>query len=208
MIKAIAFDLGGVLFTEGKSVAVKKLAEKYDYDKKIVFKILTSPESKDLRKGLIPDKDFWDWAQNNLPKGYNAYLIKKEWYNGYLLNNDILNLIKELKGEYRLVAFSGNIKSRIEFLDKKYDFRKYFDIEVYSFDYHLNKPNKRFVEIMIEFVEIMIEKVNCAPEEIAYIDDNQEHSSPAQKMRVNTIIYSRGNIKKVKKDLRELGVKC
>ena len=126
MIKAIVFDLGGVLSAEGKSVASEKLAKKYNYDKEVIFKILTSPESKDLRKGLISDKEFWDWTRNNLPEGYDAYLIKKEWYEGYLLDNDIFNLIKRLKGKYKLVAFSGNIKSRVEFLDEKYDFRNIF----------------------------------------------------------------------------------
>ena len=200
MIKAIVFDLGGVLFNEGKSVASEKLAKKYNYDKEVIFKILTSPESKDLRKGLISDKEFWDWTRNNLPEGYDAYLIKKEWYEGYLLDNDIFNLIKRLKGKYKLVAFSGNIKSRVEFLDKKYDFRKYFDIEIYSFDYHLNKPDKRFIEVMVK-------KTNLKPEEIVYIDDSEEYVLLAKKMDLNALIYSQGRIKRLKKELKELGVK-
>ena len=200
MIKAIVFDLGGVLFNEGKSVASEKLAKKYNYDKEVIFKILTSPESRELRKGLISDKKFWDWAQNNLPAGYNASLIKKEWYEGYLLDNDIFNLIKRGKGKYKLVAFSGNIKSRVEFLDEKYDFRIYFDIEIYSFDYHLNKPDKRFIEVMVK-------KTNLKPEEIVYIDDSEEYVLLAKKMGLNALIYSQGRIKRLKKELKELGVK-
>ena len=199
MIKAIVFDLGGVLFAEGKSVASEKLAKKYNYDKEVIFKILTSPESKKLRKDLISDKEFWDWTQNNLPEGYNASLIKKEWYEGYLLDNDIFNLIKRLKGKYKLVAFSGNIKSRVEFLDKKYDFRKYFDIEVYSFDYHLNKPDRRFIEVMVK-------KTNCEPREIIYIDDTEKHTLLAKEMGINALIYSQGRIKRLKKELKELGI--
>lgn len=200
IIKAIVFDLGGVLFNEGKSVASEKLAKKYNYDKGVIFKILTSPESKKLRKGLISDKKFWDWTQDNLPAGYNASLIKKEWYDGYLLDNDIFNLIKKLKENYKLVAFSGNIKSRVEFLDKKYDFRKYFDIEVYSFAYHLNKPDKRFLEIMIK-------KTNFKPEEIVYIDDSREYILTAKKMGLNALIYSQGQIKRLQKELKKLDVK-
>jgi len=51
MIGVITFDLGGILFTGRKPVITEKLAELYNYDKEIVFKILSSPEIKNLRNG-------------------------------------------------------------------------------------------------------------------------------------------------------------
>jgi len=203
MIKTIVFDLGGILFSEGKSVAIKNLTEKHNYNKNVVLDLLTSPESLKLRRGLLSDSEFWSWGQSILPEGYDANLIKEEWYNGYLLDEEVFNLIKRIKedGKYKLVIFSGNIESRVEFLDHKYDFRKYFDIEVYSFDYHLNKPNKRFVEAMLN-------AVNNEPGEIVYIDDAKECVIPAQEMGINTIIYSRGEIKGLKRKLQEFGVDC
>lgn len=201
MIKTIVFDLGGVLFSEGKSVAIKNLAEKHNYDKDVVLNFLTSPESLRLRRGLLSDNEFWNWGQSILPEGYDANLIKEEWYNGYLLDEELFKLIKRMKedGKYKLVIFSGNIESRVEFLDQKYDFRKYFDIEVYSFDCHLNKPNKRFVEAMLN-------AVNSEPGEIIYIDDAKECVIPAQEMGINTIIYSRGETRDLEGKLREFGI--
>ena len=199
MIKVIAFDLGGVLFAEGKSVLIKRLSKEKDYDKDVVLSILKSPKSIDLRKGLITDEEFWTWAQKQLPNDYDAQLIKKEWYDSYLLDRDILELAKSLKNKYQLIIFSGNIKSRIKYLDEKYDFRRYFDKEVYSFDYHLNKPQK-------EFVEVMIKEAGVKPEEIAYIDDYLKDAAPAKELRVNIIIYSKGQIDKLQKELQQIGV--
>ncbi len=199
MIKVIAFDLGGVLFAEGKSVLMKKLSKEYGYDRGIVLEILKSPKSIDLRKGLITDEEFWEWAQENLPPEYDTLLIKKEWYDSYILDKDIFDLIKKLRGRYKLIAFSGNIKSRVEYLDRKYDFRKYFDVEVYSYDYHLTKQEKGFVEIMIK-------KSGVLPEEIAYVDDNEKYLDAAKECSINVLVYSRGQLKRLFRRLKDLGV--
>ena len=112
MIKTIVFDLGGVLFTEGKSIAVKNLARQYDYDREIVMQILTSPQSVALRKGLITDEDFWGWAQTQLPQRYDAQIIKRAWYDGYLLDKNIFDLIKRLSGRYVTSQFSQAVTYR------------------------------------------------------------------------------------------------
>jgi len=201
MIRAIVFDLGGVLFSEGKAVALEKLAAAHGYERKLVGAILSSPESIQLRKGLIPDEDFWQWAQHRLPSGYDSRLIQQEWYNGYVLDKDIYELIASLQKKYSMIAFSGNIKSRVAFLEEKYHFRHLFDIEVYSFDFHMTKPER-------EFVQVMIERSGVRPEEIVYIDDNESYAKPARDLGVSVVTYQRGEIERLRQELRRQGVTC
>ncbi|HUK40238.1 MAG TPA: HAD family hydrolase, partial [Candidatus Acidoferrales bacterium] len=130
MIKVVVFDLGGVLFSEGKSVAIDTLSRKHGYPRELLQKLLSSPESIKLRKGLMSDESFWSWVQKQLPEGCDAALVKKEWYDGYVLDEDIRALVKELKGKYKLIVFSGNVQSRVQFLEKKYGFRHLFDLEI------------------------------------------------------------------------------
>lgn len=200
MIKAIVTDLGGVLFSEGKSVAVEKLEKECGYKKDLILKVFASPQSVDLRKGLIDDKVFWDWTQQQVPQGYDARLIKKEWYDGYVLDEDIFKLIHRLKGKYKIIAFSGNVGSRVDFLEQKYRFRHLFEKEIYSFDYHLTKPDKKFVEVMIA-------ESGCSPQEIVYLEDNDRYALPARELGVHVVIYSRGEIQKLEQGLQKLGVK-
>ena len=199
MIKAVVIDLGGVLFSEGKSVVLEKLARVHGYDRKLVSAILSSPQSILLRKGLMSDEDFWQWAQQELPLNYDSRLIQQEWYESYILDQDVYELIASLRKKYSIIAFSGNIKSRIDFLETKYCFRHLFDIEVYSFDFHLTKPER-------EFVEIMIEKSGVRPEEIVYIDDNDSYAKPARELGVNVIIYRRGESSRLQQELRRYGL--
>ncbi len=199
MIKAIAFDLGGVLFSEGKSSVIDELTRTCWYNPSIVSGILNSPESIELRKWRMSDSDFWSWAQKKLPQWYDAQLIKKEWYDCYELDDDIYTLVQWLKWKYTLLIFSGNIKSRVEYLDNKYKFRHIFDGEVYSYMYHVNKPQK-------EFIEIMIKESGVKPEEIVYIDDRKEFTSAAIPLWVNVIIYSRGKIAQLLKELEKFQI--
>ena len=166
----------------------------------VVLGVFHSPESIALRKGLISDEEFWTWAQSSLPEGYNARTIQQAWYDGYMLDEDVLELIRRLKSRYTLLAFSGNIRSRVDYLDGKYNFRKNFDQEVYSFEGHgLNKPDKGFVDVMLE-------KAGCMPNEIVYIDDQISATVPAQALGITTIIYRRGEIRKLRASLSRLGV--
>lgn len=198
-IKAIVFDLGGVLFEEGKSVAAEKLFMEKNYDKDVVLGVLKSPKSIDLRMGLISDEEFWSFAQQHIPQRYDAKTIKKYWYDGYVLNRKMLDLVREFYGKYRLIIFSGNIRSKVEYLDKKYDFRRYFNLEIYSYDYRANKPSK-------EFIEILIEKSGMIPKEMAYIDDDEGVVKPAKELGINIIIYKNGDIRSLKDSLKLLGV--
>lgn len=198
-IKTIAFDLGGVFFSEGKKVASEALYQKYGYDKEMILDLLNSPKSQYLRRGLITDEEFWLWATNKLPQDYDAKIIKKEWYDGYILDENILNLLKKLKNKYKIIAFSGNVKSKVEYLDKKYHFRRYFDAEIYSYDHCFDKKEKKSFEILIK-------EAGNEPEEILLIDNDEKHIRLAEELGMNAVIYQTGKIKKLEEALRDLGV--
>lgn len=201
MIKTIVFDLGGVLFTEGKAAAAESLVQEYGYDRAIVGGVMISPESVALRKGLISDEEFWRKVEGCLPDGYDAAAIRTAWYEGYRLDRKVLRLIKELRAILSILAFSGNIRSRVDYLDAKYDFRRYFDKEIYSFDFHLDKPQRAFVEVMLA-------NAGCAPEEIAYVDDEEAAVIPARELGVHAILYRTGKIETLRAALRSLGIEA
>lgn len=182
MIKSVTFDLGGVLFSEGKSVALEKLNEDYSYDEEVVMDVLTSPESFELRKGNISDEDFWNSIQAGLPKKYDANLIRNVWYDSYILDEKVLDIVKRLKEDYTLLVYSGNIESRIDYLDQKYDFRKHFDKEIYTYDYHLYKDDKKFAKTLLKVAE-------CNPEEIVYVDDQKKYAKYAVDLGIKVIIH-------------------
>ncbi|HWO40824.1 MAG TPA: HAD-IA family hydrolase [Candidatus Eisenbacteria bacterium] len=193
------FDLGGVLFSEGKAIAIRHLADQFGYEPDLVRGIIYSPKSLELRKGLISDDEFWRWARDQLPPNYDPALIRNAWYEGYVLDEEIAQLIRRLRKRYQIVAFSGNIKSRVDFLESKYHFRRLFDKEIYSFDHHVTKPDKKFVEALVR-------ELGSSPTELVYIDDNDRYAQPAREMGLRVLIYAPGQAEKLKRELAALGV--
>jgi FMN phosphatase YigB (HAD superfamily) len=200
MIKVLVFDLGGVLFSNGGSLLQQRLEKQNKYDPLVIFNLIYTKESRLLRTGKMSDKDFWVFAQKSLPPGYNAKEIKKFWYDCYVLDKDMFALIKKLRKKYTIIGFSGNIRSRVFYLERKYHFRKLFHKEVYSFDYGVSKPK-------MAFVRALIKEAGVFPNEILYVDDKEVDAKPARAFGINVIIYQSGKIIDLKNELRKQNVK-
>ncbi len=198
-IKTIVFDLGGVLFTEGKSAALEVLSRDYGYDPAVVMEVLTCLRSRDMRKGLITEGAFWSWVASWIPDNYDTRVIKDNWYEGYTLDRDVFELIQSLKARYRLAVFSGNIPDRVAYLDKKYRFRELFDVEVYSYDHQADKGEPRFLEALLATLD-------APPGEILYIDDSEAALELAERRGVNVVLYTTGQIARIEAAMSRLGI--
>lgn len=186
-IKTIVFDLGGVYFTRGTYLAIIKLMDLYNIeDFFLLYEIFGDQYQKEgylLRKGLITLEEFKDRVGEklNIPKEEHPHIIKI-WFGSYLPHYKIEDLVINLKNHYRLVVFSGNIKERVDFLQKRYRFLNHFDDWVFSFDYHKNKND-------IMFYEELLQHINCEPSKALLIDDEQKNVEMAQSLRLNAIQY-------------------
>lgn len=198
VIKTIAIDCGGVLFTDGTMIAAGELEKRYKYRKHIVVGLLTSEESKSMHKGLMDEDAFWSWAKKNLPHDYDAEVIKHVWYDSFTLNKDVLELITELKIHYEIILFSGNTKERLQYLDKKYDFRKYFDAEVLSFEHQATKEDGKLFEALVT-------SARCHAWEMVCIDDDAAVVEIARAVGMTAFDYD-GDSKKLRRELYKAGI--
>ncbi|GAM19121.1 hypothetical protein SAMD00019534_022960, partial [Acytostelium subglobosum LB1] len=208
-VEVVALDLGGVVFSAGKEVAAQSW-ERRGYDSKLIKDLLVSQESMDLRKGKMSDDAFWNnFFKQRIPADYDVELIRKIWYDGYVIDHDIVSMMQRLKSSgYIIVAFSGNIPSRIDYLEQKYNFRRYFDIEVYSFDFGYTKPDIKFIEALIKAVypDVTDDTYAQFGRRIAYIDDNVKDAEPSKQYNIPTFIYRRGEIDALKNSMSEAGI--
>jgi HAD superfamily hydrolase (TIGR01509 family) len=112
----------------------------------------------------------------------NKFHIRNIWFGSYIPYHKMEDVVKQLKKNYRLVIFSGNVRERVEFLDNRYDFLKYFDDVVFSFDYQKDKND-------IEFYEELINHINCEPSQAILVDDEKKNIRRAQSVGLNGILY-------------------
>ncbi|MFX0002429.1 MAG: HAD-IA family hydrolase [Candidatus Hodarchaeota archaeon] len=202
-IKTIIFDLGGVYFTPGSFLAIEKIKEIYDIENEQLLREFFSdnPNSEGnlLRRGLMTidefeEKLFIKLGINKREKKHTRYI----WFGSYCIHYGIEDLIKKLKKEkYRLLIFSGNIRERIDYLEKKCGFLKYFDDAVLSFDYKMNKDD-------IEFYKELIKHLECEPSEAILIDDEKKNLQIARSLGFKGIHYY--YTEKLIEDLKKYGI--
>jgi len=107
-------------------------------------------------------------------------------------------LVSELRKNYKVIAFSGNIRERVEYLNEKYNLYEDFDDFVLSFNVGYSKEN-------IGFYKILLEKIKYKPEECIFVDDWRENLDIAKGLGMKTILFY--TPEQLKFDLRKLDVK-
>jgi HAD superfamily hydrolase (TIGR01509 family) len=186
-IKTLVFDLGGVYFTSGTSLAIDKIIDIYNIKKhhqlREFFRDGYQKEGQLIRLGLLTMDEFEKRliSKFNIQEK-NIHHIRHLWFGSYVPLWNMEKLIDKLKDKYQLVVFSGNIRERIDFLDNRYQFSEKFDDFLYSFEVKLNKGQ-------IEFYKELLNHIECEPSEAIVIDDERKAIRFAQAVGFNTILY-------------------
>ncbi|MFH8080496.1 MAG: HAD family phosphatase [Candidatus Aenigmatarchaeota archaeon] len=206
MIKAIIFDFGGVCFYPGTTnqLLLEALFNSKISKIKILSLLLNFKKRKKIRMlveefnlGKISESVFWKKIKKVTGYDFDETELKKEIISLNKPIEPVINIIKNLKKNYKLGLLTNN-NAWLEEINKKYDFYKYFDVVINSCDVGISKPNK---EIYI----MMLERINAKPKECIFIDDKKKNVEAAIKLGINGIVYK--NPKQLLLDLKKLGVK-
>jgi HAD superfamily hydrolase (TIGR01509 family) len=106
-------------------------------------------------------------------------------------------LVQKLRKRYRVIAFSGSIRERIDYLNKRYGLKQDFDDLILSFNFGFTKKE-------IEFYKILIKRIKCKPEECVLIDDSPIVLEIAKSFKIKTILFK--NLKQLEFDLKNLKI--
>jgi putative hydrolase of the HAD superfamily len=187
-IKNIIFDLGGVLY----DIRYENIADAFRSYGLPNFEQLYAHagQAKEIdlfEEGKITPEQFRDFIRSLTTVYLTDPQIEEAW-NAILIDlpETRLNLLKELRKQYRIFLFSNtNAINCIEFerfVTEKFGeniFETHFDKAYYSHTLGLKKPKP-------EAFQKICEEQNLAPEETLFIDDIERHILGAQKAGLQT----------------------
>jgi len=197
-IKAIFFDIGGVLAKEDREKQYYELAEIMNFDIN-KFQELRKSKVDLFAEGKISEKEYLTFFSKALEIDFKK--LRENWIRlaqkYYKIDTSVQNTIYKLKDNYILGTLTNIIPlhNRVRKTDDPY---KDFKIKLLSFERGYKKPNPLFYKLILE-------ETNLNPQEVIFIDDYEPYLKPAQKLGMKTILF-RDNEKLVQ-DLRKLGVK-
>ncbi|MDO8428752.1 MAG: HAD-IA family hydrolase [Candidatus Diapherotrites archaeon] len=201
MIKAIVFELGGVLITHFPDSHAKEMERHF----KIPVHDLEKIWKENLalaNQGKITSQECFKRVSAQLEEktGKKIDFKELEKYNFNLLKRPvqkIWDLIEKLKESYDLYLFS-NVADFFPKLEKEIGKFHYFKKMILSYQAGYKKPEK-------EFYKHLIQEVGLLPEEILYIDDHAAYLEPAKQMGMNTILFKSHT--QLTEDLKKIGIR-
>ncbi|MBI2578133.1 MAG: HAD-IA family hydrolase [Candidatus Aenigmarchaeota archaeon] len=194
----IMLDFGGVYFTHGRSIGMKRIARKFMMPEKTVAGSFSGNYYKKYHEGKAGPAEFWKGVSGKLKiSRKQAREMEKIWFSSYVPLREMKQLVRKLRKKYRVVVLSGNIRERVRYLDRKYRVLKEFHGHHFSFDHGFAKPDVRLFKSAAR-------KMRLRPAECIVVDDSKEFLEAVKKTGAKTIMFK--NAKQLERALRNYGV--
>jgi epoxide hydrolase-like predicted phosphatase len=198
-IKAIIFDVGGVLIRTADRTSRQRLEERLGFaeweSEKIVF---NSDIGRQAQRGIVTNRDLWEAVAQGLSLSPEAVeQFKREFWGGDVLDEAMVDLIRQLKQRYKTAIISNATDSLRETLQTIYPIADAFDLIVVSAEEKVMKPDP-------EIYRRTLKRLGCEAAESVFIDDFAENVAAARDLGMNVIHFNQSV--NLAAELKKLGV--
>ena len=199
MIKAIIFDVGGVLIRtedyQPRREWEKKLGLAEWESEKIVF---NSEMGQKAQRGAISDEALWRWIAEQLNlTAADLAAFRASFWAGDALDVGLVDYIRRLRPAYQTAIISNATDALHESLTNQHKIANAFDLIVGSAREKVMKPAP-------EIYQRTLQRLGRLPEEAVFIDDFAHNIEAAQQMGWHTIHFRPGT--NVPAELAKMGV--
>lgn len=201
MIKVIIFDYGGTI-TKGSSEerGLYGICQKFS-------KVLKIPVNKvypayhkfwhDWKLGKTTINQVYSKFLANLNSDYPKDKLIYLTYHYSILNKNVVNLIKKLKKDYKIVCLSNHAKEWFENDARRFRLNKLFSKTFVSYKLGIDKPHPAAYHIVLKSLKVK-------PEECLFIDDLQRNTEVAKQLGMHVIHLK--SYSQLKKEITKLGL--
>ena len=200
MTSTIISDLGKVVLWFDNNIFYRKMtaysAKSVDEMRAIVHGDFTFIELFD--EGALSPEQFYESAVSLLGArvGYNEFVAA--YVDVFSRNQPAIDLLKGLKGRYKLVLLSNTDPLRFGFVRERFPDIFFFDEYVLSYEVKALKPGP-------EIYKEALGRAAAPPSACVFIDDMEENIAGAAALGIRTIHY--GPNTDLEKSLLSLGVR-
>lgn len=200
MIKAIVFDVGGVLQENVTPFVKKDIQETLGLEDETLNLLWEELVSRKLGQGKISEEEFWaeflTRTNINIALPLQSLFIR-EFEKRYNPNLEMLAIAKTLKkNDYKIAVISNTIEPHVKCNIEKglYDA---FPVRVFSNEVGLRKDNPQMLRIALN-------RLGVKPDEIIFIDDEEKYLKVAQGLGMCSFLFKNSDDLKKQFDALEI----
>jgi glucose-1-phosphatase len=183
-IRAIIFDLGGVLLRTADFLPREKLATRLGLDRRGLEELIFGRESGDrAQRGEITIRQHWDHLCQELdytPAALQA--LVDEFFRYDELDQELLDYVRKLKKTYKTGLLTNAWDDLRQVIAQKWHFEDAFDDMVISAEVKLVKPDRSIFELAVR-------RLDVEPGQAVFVDDMQRNVDGARAAGLHAIRF-------------------
>ena len=196
-IKAVFFDLGGVILRTEYQAPRQHLAESFgmDYEdiEKIVFGGGLNGSAARASLGEITEEEHWQNVMKALKLPVAEYeRVRDEFFAGDVIDHGILDFLRSIKPKYKTGLISNAWSALRDYIVRE-KFDDAFDNIIISAEVGVAKPSARIYQVALE-------QLGVSPNEAVFVDDFIDNIEACEKLGMKGVHFkdSESAIKLVK----------
>ena len=200
MIRAIVFDVGGVL------IRTADYSHRRNWEKELGLKeweaeeiVFSSEMGTRAQSGGISNEALWSWVGERLklaPEQLQAF--RRGFWAGDVLDGELIAYIRRLRPHYQTAIISNATDNLRITLAEEHSIADAFDLIVCSAEERVMKPEPRIYRLTLE-------RLGREPAEAVFIDDSAQNVAAARELGMHAIHF--GANMDIPAELAKLGVR-
>jgi len=182
-IKAVIWDLAGVVLHTVKGTFNSLLAERLDVPLNDIERLISSKENDLWDLNEIDDDAFYTFLlkELNMPMDKKS-ILRKFVLKDFYIDQEILAYIKKIRKSFTTVLLTNFPAHVHDFLKTDWIVDGAFDHIIASCDVKLLKPDPAIYTLTLA-------RIGCLADESVFIDDREVNVKAAEKLGINGIVY-------------------
>jgi epoxide hydrolase-like predicted phosphatase len=182
-IKAVFFDLGGVIVRTEFQTPRQQLADRLGMDLDDLYKLVFDSETSNRASvGKISSEEHWAFVMQRLKRpDSEVAAIRRDFFAGDIIDRTLLDYIRSLRGKYKTGVISNAWGDLRDYIVRE-KFEDAFDKIIISAEVGVMKPEAKIFRIALE-------QFGVSPNEAVFVDDVYTNIQGCEKVGMKGIYF-------------------